>query len=167
MSSETTTTPIATIDMRKASKMVKTGFKDTIKFRKWMKLYIELGNASQAAKLAYHCKDSSAGAIGSENLKKVNFNELMELAGLTDSLLLSKTIEGLQSEKIHSSHTEPDRVIPDMAVRHKYLETAYKLKGRLKEDTTTVIVDKTLLMDAVPTTVIEGETVPEASSYDK
>lgn len=36
--------------------------------------------------------------------------------------------EGLHATRIFSSHTEPDKEVPDHPTRHKFLETAYKLK---------------------------------------
>lgn len=153
--------------MRKASKITKDGHRMTLKYRKWLKYYLETGNATKAAELAYGRKYATNANIGYQNVKKIDYQELLEAKGITDTMLLDRLHEGLYAKKIHSSHTEPDREIEDKAVQHKYLETALKLKKRLGEDTTTVIVDKHLLMDAVPTTVIEGETVLETSTYDK
>ena len=50
---------------------------------------------------------------------------------LPDDDLLKVHKQGLKATRIHTSHTEPDKVIPDYATRHKYLETGYKVKGRL------------------------------------
>lgn len=51
-----------------------------------------------------------------------------------DEDLLKVHKEGLRASKIITSNTEPDKEYPDFAVRHKYLETGYKVKGKLKED---------------------------------
>ena len=42
--------------------------------------------------------------------------------------------EGLAATKITNILTAPDLVIPDYAVRHKYLETGYKVRGKLKDN---------------------------------
>jgi len=38
--------------------------------------------------------------------------------------------QGLKATKLFTSQTEPDKVEPDFSTRHKYLDTAYKLKGK-------------------------------------
>lgn len=57
------------------------------------------------------------------------WKELMETL-LPDEKLLLRHAEGLDATKIHSSHTEPDREVPDYAVRAKYVELGYKVKGK-------------------------------------
>jgi len=52
---------------------------------------------------------------------------------LPDKKLVEVTSEGLEATMVKTSLTEPDRVLPDYAVRHKYLETALKMKGKLIE----------------------------------
>lgn len=104
----------------------------TIKQRTWLKLYLELGNATEAAMQVYDCKDrDSAGVIGYENLRKLNYEDFLEEAGITDALLQKKIIEGLEATRVKTSLTEPDKVVEDFPTRHKYLETALKLKKRL------------------------------------
>ena len=72
----------------------------TIKQRKWIKAYIETGSATEAASRTYDCKNRSvAQSIGSENLSKLAFAELMENMGLTDVALLNLGAEGLQAKK--------------------------------------------------------------------
>jgi hypothetical protein len=67
-----------------------------------------------------------------ENPKNVTeskgWQQLMEQY-LPDEELAKVHQEGLKAVRIHSSMTEPDRIENDYAVRHKYLDTAYKLKG--------------------------------------
>lgn len=53
---------------------------------------------------------------------------------LPDEKLLLRHYEGLDATKIMTSHTEPDREVPDYAVRKQYVELGYKVKGRLKEN---------------------------------
>lgn len=129
----------------------------TLKQRKWLDVYLQTGNATEAAMQSYDCKDrDSANAIGSENLAKLSYVDFMEVAGVTDKLLQDKLLEGLDSTKqigarkivqgARTGHeikvdatTDTDDFIdvPDYAVRHKYLETALKLKKRLVEKSDT------------------------------
>lgn len=116
----------------------------TLKQRKWLEVYIKTGNATEAAMQAYDCKDrDSAKQIGYENLSKLDYQELLEEGGITDSNLLQTLRDGLVAGKVVSAvATGKDASaattnfidIPDHAVRHKYLETALKLKKRLGPD---------------------------------
>lgn len=119
----------------------------TLKQRKWLDLYLKLGNATEAAMQSYDCKDrESAAQIGHENLRKLDYESFLEEAGITDNLLQQKIIEGLNSTKpigaqilINADGTLLNKEIegmievPDNSTRHKYLETALKLKKRLVE----------------------------------
>jgi hypothetical protein len=122
----------------------KTKEKDmTLKQRKWMKEYIKSGNASDAAMKVYNCKNrESAAQIGWENLKKLDYTEFMEECGVTDRMLQDKLTEGLSATKVVSavitgkdadSRTNDFIDIEDYPTRHKYMETALKLKQRLVE----------------------------------
>jgi len=112
----------------------------TLKQRKWIKKYIETGNATEASMQSYDCKDrKSAKVIGSENLSKLNFPELMEDMGLTNVALINVGAEGMtKAKKIHGTGDNFVE-IPDYAVRHRYWETLLKLKGKLNRDVTTAI----------------------------
>ena len=140
---------------KSSKKKYDKSFDLTIKQRKWLEVYISSGNATEAAMQAYDCKDrDSARAMGSENLAKLNISEFLEESGLTDKLLVDKLKEGLDSNRTISARiilkknsstsqavgesqatTQTDDFIdvPDMLARHKYLETAYKLKGKFVE----------------------------------
>lgn len=129
------------------------GEKLTIKQRKWLKLYLECGNATEAAMQIYDCKNrESAAIIGFENIRKLNYEDFLEEAGITDNLLQQKILEGLEATKqigarkivqgAKTGHeikvdamTDTDDFIEveDYAIRHKYLETALKLKKRLTD----------------------------------
>lgn len=101
----------------------------TLKQRKWIKEYIETGNATEAAMRVYDVKDrDSANAIGSENLAKLSMPELMEEMKLTDVALVNMGIEGA-TKPVKQSVT--GEVFPDYAVRQRYWETLLKLKKRL------------------------------------
>ena len=108
----------------------------TLKQRKWIKEYIDTGNATEAAMRVYDCKDKeSAGTIGSENLQKLAMADLMESMGLTDVALINVGTEGMtKAKKIHGTG---DNFVetPDYATRHKYWDTMLKLKGKMTDKT--------------------------------
>lgn len=116
----------------------------TMKQRKWIKVYIDTGNATEAAMQIYDCESrDTARVIGSENLAKLNYADFLETAGVTDLLLQQKIMEGLSADKTVSaritgkdadSGTDDFIDVPDYMARHKYLETALKLKKRLVSD---------------------------------
>ena len=54
---------------------------------------------------------------------------------LPDEDVLQAHNQGLKATKIHTSHTEPDREIPDIPTRLKAVDLAYKVKGRLNGKT--------------------------------
>jgi len=110
----------------------KKGDNLTLKQRKWIKEYIKTGNATEAAMRVYDCKDrESASAIGTQNLGKLSFPELMEEMGLTDITLMNVGAEGMtKANKIHGTNDNFVE-IPDYATRHKYWETMLKLKRKL------------------------------------
>lgn len=133
----------------------------TIKQRKWMKLYIELGNATEAAMRVYDCKDrDSAAVIGFENLRKLNYEEFLEEGGISDAKLQKSIEEGLNATRVISAvkgtsangGTTDFIDVPDYIARHKYTETALKLKRRLKERMDVTTNDKDL-----PTPIYGGK----------
>lgn len=65
-----------------------------------------------------------------EELKNLGYVDKFKLL-IPDEDLIRVHLEGLKAVKIHSSMTEPDRIEDDFAVRHKYLDLAYKLRGDL------------------------------------
>jgi hypothetical protein len=114
----------------------------TLKQRKWMKLYLTHGNAKKAALEVYDCTEESAGQIGYENLRKLDYSDFLEEAGITDRLLQEKIMEGLDATKTVSAIKTSREAgadstdfidVPDFMARHKYLETTLKLKKRMEE----------------------------------
>lgn len=120
----------------------------TLKQRKWIKVYLETGNATEAAMQSYDCQDrESAAQIGWENLRKLDYEDFLEEAGITDKLLQDKIMDGLDATKpisaliiantetgvLKTKDNEGQIEVADYAIRHKYLETALKLKKRLIE----------------------------------
>jgi hypothetical protein len=60
-----------------------------------------------------------------------------------DDKLAKKIDEGLEATKVVTSPTEPDKEVEDYATRHKYLDTALKLKGKYPESKSGVGVSVT------------------------
>ncbi len=131
----------------------------TVKQRKWMKEYIETGNATEAAIRVYSCKNRNvANAIGSQNLAKLSIHELMEESGLTDVALLRLLTMGLTkpSTKIlkkqltyKEGQKEVQEIeyedVPDYNTRVKYLDIAMRLKGLLSSTVNTFFQNTTTL----------------------
>jgi hypothetical protein len=103
----------------------------TLKQRKWIKEYIKTGNATEAAMRVYDCKDRNTAAnVGSENLRKLQVNDLMEEMGLTDVALINIGVEGMTKANKQSITGE---IFPDYGTRRGYWETLLKLKGKLND----------------------------------
>jgi hypothetical protein len=108
----------------------------TLKQSKWLKVYIETGNATEAAMQAYDCcSRESAAVLGHENIRKVKgaVTALMDAKGLTDDLLMKKLLEGLDANKTEflkwDGEFKDSRDCVDFPTRQRYLDTAIKLKG--------------------------------------
>ncbi len=99
----------------------------TKKERGFVKDYIATGNGTEAALNNYDIQskdpENVAAVIAHENLTKPKIQNAIQEA-LPDELLARVHLEGLQATK-----TDADYVVEDYAVRHKYLDSAYKIKG--------------------------------------
>lgn len=129
------------------------GMKRTLTQRRFIDAYIKFeGNATKAY-LSLHpdCKILSAGELGYRMLKKVDIKikEVLDRIGVTDTFLSQKLNEGLEATKTISvipiktkeakdnSTDLPDANskniefvdVDDFAVRQRYLDMAFKLKG--------------------------------------
>lgn len=137
----------------------------TLKQQRFLEVYLETGNATEAAWQAYDCKSRDvANAIGSENLAKLSFADILEQGGVTDKRLKEKIDQGLDATKttnaailvmkdgkIVKAEEQGLIEVEDYAVQHKYLETALKLKRRLAQntaDSTPLIIEKMLVVPA-------------------
>ena len=92
------------------------------------------GNITKALKQA----DYSPNTIKtpSKVTKSKGFRELMEKMGISDEKLAKRLDEGLDATKavvmgVKSEDSFVD-IQPDFAIRHKYIETALKLKGHVE-----------------------------------
>jgi hypothetical protein len=114
------------------------------------------GNISKAMKSANYAPSITHATEKLTNSK--GWQELMNKF-LPDKLLAQKHLEGLEANRIISANItygEADEKtndfieVPDQATRHKFLDTAYKLKGRYITDDN--IGNKTLIINIVPET---------------
>ncbi len=97
----------------------------------FVKDFVETGNGVQSALNNYDTESySTAGVIAHDNLKKPKIINAIQEA-LPDELLATVHLEGLKASKTYQGKDDDSETIlePDYAVRHKYLDSAYKLKG--------------------------------------
>lgn len=88
------------------------------------------GNISKSMREAGY---SEATSKNPKNLtESMGWNDMLN-EYLSDDLLMKVQVEGLGATTVKTSFSEPDKEIKDFSVRHKYLETAYKLKGYLTD----------------------------------
>jgi len=115
----------------------------TKKEKNFVKEYVKTGHGVESVLKTYDTKDySTAGNIASENLKKPKIiDAIMSIAErIPDELLEKVHIEGLNAGKtvfknnMSTGEVEEVGYEPDYAVRHKYLDSAYKLKGSYAPD---------------------------------
>ncbi len=103
------------------------GDKLTNQDKKFVKELVETGNKQESAQNAYGIEDPNyAGVKASRMLSKDKIqNAIQSLADrIPDDLLEKVHLEGLVAGKMVGETLEPD-----YAVRHKYLDSGYKLKG--------------------------------------
>ncbi len=110
----------------------------TLKQRKWLEVYIETGNATEAARQAYNCKDdNSAGVMGYETLRKLNIpiSDLMDRMGLSEGRLMKTLDDGINAMKTevakYQGGIEDEKDYIDLPTRKTYLELALKIRGLL------------------------------------
>lgn len=96
----------------------------------FVKDYLETGNGTQAALKNYDTDDENTAAmIASTNIRKPKIQKLIE-EKLPDDILFEIHREGLYASKpFFNEDGEKISEEADYSVRHKYLDTAYKLKG--------------------------------------
>ena len=146
------------------------GIKRTLRERKFIKAYIEFsGNATKAyMAINPNMDEESAKVSGCRMLTKVNLSndELMNLMGMTDAYLQEKLDQGLNAKKVISvipikSKEAKDNStdlpeansrniefvdVDDFAVRHKYLDTALKLKGKFPAEKHEITERKVIIL---------------------
>lgn len=110
----------------------------TKKQKGFVKDYIETGNGTQSALNNYNTEDENmAAVIASTNIRKDKIvNAIKSIAEqIPEEKLLEVHLEGLEAgKKVFKNNNESGEIEevgyePDYPTRHKYLDTAYKLKG--------------------------------------
>ncbi len=107
----------------------------TKKQKGFVKDYVKTGNGEKSALNNYDIdgkdKENIARSIASQNLTKLNvINAIQSIADkIPDELLEKVHLEGLVAGRKVGEVLEPD-----YAVRHKYLDTAYKIKRLYGEE---------------------------------
>ncbi len=113
----------------------------TLKQRRFIKAYIQTGNATQAAKDAgYKCKTDAAFAeLGSRLVRNVEgrISKIMGEIGLDDAMFAQKALEGLNATVVeivkYKGEIASEKAYVDYPTRAKYLEIISKMKGLLRE----------------------------------
>jgi len=97
-----------------------------------------LENGGNITKAMRDMKYSEATINNPKNITKTKSWEKL-LEDIPDTKLVEVLNQGLEATMVKTSFTEPDKKLPDYSIRHKYLETGLKLKGKLidKVDHTT------------------------------
>jgi len=93
------------------------------------------GNATEAAVRNYNVKSRDVAKVtGCLNLKKPlvirEIERVMEEKNITDELMMDKLKEGLEAKVVSAYKGGSKQTdIPDMNIRHKYLDTSLKVKN--------------------------------------
>lgn len=97
--------------------------------KKFIDIKAETGNGTLAVKEAFGIEDSNRAAVRANYLlRKPNIINAIQ-AALPDELLAQVHLEGLNATRSFPLGEGEYEDAPDYAVRHKYLDSAYKLKG--------------------------------------
>lgn len=90
----------------------------------FIKDYIKTGNGTQSVLNNYDTtNEKAASVIAVENLGKVSIQKAIK--SIADSLP-NELLQKVHLEGLEANDSKAD---PDYAIRHKYLDSAYKLKG--------------------------------------
>lgn len=104
----------------------------TLKEKRFVKAYLETGNATQAALSAYDATYHSARRIGSENVAKLSFDHYFEKAGLTDEVISQNiAVMALTAKKRDQYSGE---ISDDYSTKLKATELALKVMKKLGND---------------------------------
>lgn len=134
---------------KKSDKNAEKTKKLTLKQRKWLISYMEDGNATRAALVAYYPDFpvetsfsslneeqkktyNSASKIGFENLRKLSIpiEVLLDEAGLTDVYFVQKLKQNMEATRLYGKDAVEGM---DGSARNAAWESGMKLKGKLIE----------------------------------
>lgn len=111
------------VEVQKKKKVITKRPPRTVKERKFVREYIRTGSAIQAVKNVYDTKDSNnAAKLASKMSAKIDITSMLDRRGLSDEKLVEFLREGIEKPITSDGRS-------DYSTRHKYLETAFKLKG--------------------------------------
>ncbi len=141
----------------------------TLLDKKIIKEYIRTGNAKAALKKYKPEIRQPAAAVNRMMSRPAVQSALMQAqkrAGISESYLTRKLKEGLNAKETkffaHEGVVQDSRDVIDFNTRHKYLETAHKLRGDMQDginkDSGAVIINITEISGAKPAEVIEAHT---------
>lgn len=102
--------------------------------------YAKTGNGTQSALKVYDTNDENmAGVIAYKNIRKDKIMKVVKSIAdqIPDSLILQVHTEGLKAIDKDGSN--------DYAVRHKYLDSAYKVKGLYAAEKHEVVFPKPIM----------------------
>jgi len=103
--------------------------KMTLKQRKFLKHYLETGDAVASCMRAYAVRNrANAASLAHQVLKDLDFSLILEMAEVSDSQLAIKMKEGINATKINKKGEK----VPDLEVRYKYIVTALEAKRKIK-----------------------------------
>ena len=114
----------------------------TLKERKFLKVYSETGNATEAASQTYNVIDrDSARSLGTQVLARLSISDTLDKIGVTDEKIATTVLDGMEANKPISavagrdaSEASVDFIdVPDWSNRLKATELASKMKGHLKD----------------------------------
>jgi len=102
--------------------------------KKFVEIKAETGNGTLAVREAFGIEDDNYAAVkASRLLRKDNIVKSIE-ERLPDDLLDRVHLEGLEATNVRFTPEGEQIKVPDFATRHKYLDTAHKLKGTYAPD---------------------------------
>lgn len=115
----------------------KRHLRPTLKQKRLIKILSENSSLSMSKAMLQAGYSASSAIKPSQLTQSEKWMALMDKY-LPDNLLAKTAKTGLKAKKWLTSPTEPGKEVPDLPTRHKYLETALKMKGKLVErvDTT-------------------------------
>lgn len=103
----------------------------SVRAKKYIKNKVSgMSDYQAAVKAGYSHNTAIAAKQNIENPSvKESLRQLMDRKGLTDDRILDEVIDGIENSKRIVGSDDNFVEVPDYAVKHKYLETAIRLKG--------------------------------------
>ena len=103
----------------------------TIKEKRFVKAYLETGNATKAATIAYNANPAWANRLGHEVLSKLDLQGILERNGITDDATAQNLARMAFTASKQNQFT--GEVVEDNQVQLDAIKHITKLKGWLKD----------------------------------